>query len=373
MSSAKFRVLFILLFIFQDGAESWRRRRRQCSPRDCQVSSWYSWTSCSASTCGRQGSQYRTRSVTRSASCGGSSCPELYESQRCYGSTIENCQLSSWSQWSACPAKGCGSSAMQTSTRHRITTEKCGGWCTSTFRKTRLCRRGSVNCELSSWSEWSTCDGTVCTAGHGTQVSLRHKTIKETCGGTCTSTLRRTRNCFNSITRKAVECQVSPWSEWGDCKRTLCQLSGIQVRTRYETVKDECKGTCKYALHQTRPCAKPELPCFNGGTYKPYNKGCVCMQGHFGVCCEKSSQGSYGLYEAFFSCFRIMKWALSNHDFSKNQSMPVHTINYNLLRGENRFPQFMSEAAQWNRNIFHVMLFVPTIYIIIVVIAKSRS
>ncbi|XP_074623201.1 spondin-1-like [Acropora palmata] len=205
-----------------------------------------------------------TALVTGYASCGGASCSDLHESRQCYGSTPENCQLSSWSQWSACTAKKC----VQTSTRHRISTEKCGGWCTSTFRTTRLCRRGSVNCELSSWSEWSTCNGTVCTAGHGTQVSFRNKTIKETCGGTCTSTLRRTRNCFNSITRKPAECQVSPWSEWGDCKRTLCQLSGIQARTRYETVKDECKGTCKYALHQTRPCAKPELPCFNGGTYK---------------------------------------------------------------------------------------------------------
>ena len=109
MLSTKFLVVFILLFIFQDGAKSWsRRRRRQYCPRqDCQVSSWYSWNSCSASRCGRQGSQSRSRSVTSQASCGGSSCPDLYESRQCYGSTSENCQLSSWSQWSACPAMKC--------------------------------------------------------------------------------------------------------------------------------------------------------------------------------------------------------------------------------------------------------------------------
>ena len=187
----------------------------------------------------------------------------------------------------------CGSSSMQTSTRHRITTEKCGGWCTSTFRKTRMCLRGPVNCELSSWSEWSTCDGTVCTAGLGAQVSFRNKIVKETCGGTCTSTLRMTQSCFNSITRKAVECQVSPWSQWGDCARTSCQLHGFQASTRYTTVKEECKGTCKYVLRQTRSCAKPELPCFNGGTYKPSITGCVCRQDYSGVCCEKSPQGLY--------------------------------------------------------------------------------
>ena len=42
--------------------------------------------------------------------------------------------------------------------------------------------------------------------------------------------------------------------------------------------------------------------------------------------------------KGFSVFFCIMKWALSNHDFSKNQCMPVHTINYNLLRCENRFP-----------------------------------
>ena len=107
MLSAKFLLVFILPFIFHDGAESWRRRRRRraCTPRDCQVSSWYSWNSCSVSTCGRQGSQSRSRSVASYASCGGASCPDLYESRHCYGSSSENCQLSSWSQWSACTAK----------------------------------------------------------------------------------------------------------------------------------------------------------------------------------------------------------------------------------------------------------------------------
>ena len=124
-----------------------------------------------------------------------------------------------------------------------------------------MCLRGRVNCELSSWSEWSTCDWTVCTVGQGAQVSFRNKIVKETCEGTCTSTLRMTRSCFNSITRKAVECQVSPWSQWGNCTRTLCQLSGFQASTRYKTLKEKCKGTCKYALHQIRSCAKPELPC----------------------------------------------------------------------------------------------------------------
>ena len=278
------------------------RRCYGSRPENCQLSSWSYWSSCSASTCGREGSQTRSRSITTSPSCGGNACPSnLQESRLCYGSRAENCQLSSWSEWSACPAIRCGSSAMQTSARHRIITEKCGGWCTSTFRKTRMCVRAPVNCKLSSWSGWSTCNGTVCTAGHGTQVSFRNKTIKEACGGTCTSILLRKQSCSNFFSRKAVECQLSPWSEWSDCTRTSCQLSGIQTSTRNKTVKEECQGTCKYALHQTKLCTESQLPCFNGGKNKPNITGCVCMQGYSGVCCEQSSKSSDGLYEQSFT------------------------------------------------------------------------
>ena len=152
MLSAKFLVVFILLLSqFQNEAESWRRRRRRRSrtPQDCQVSSWHSWNSCSVSKCGRQGSQSRSRSIMGYASCGGASCSKLHESRQCYGSTPENCQLSWRSQWSACIAK----KWVQTSTRHRISTEKCGEWRTSTFRKTRMCPSAPDNCSQGLY-EW---------------------------------------------------------------------------------------------------------------------------------------------------------------------------------------------------------------------------
>ena len=294
---------------------------------DCQLSSWSEWSPCSASACGGQGSQTRSRSITTHSSCGGDACSSNWqESQLCYaGSRAVDCQLSLWSEWSACPAIRCGSSAMQTSSRHRITTEKCGGSCTSRFRRTRMCFRGPVNCKLSSWSEWSTCNGTVCTAGHGTQVSFRNKAIKETCGGTCTTTLLKTQSCFNFFRRKAVECQLSPWSEWSDCTRTSCQLSGIQTSTRNKRVKEECQGTCKYALNQTKVCTQSQLPCFNGGKYTPNSTGCVCMQGYSGVCCEQSSQKSDGLYARFFCksfyMFSYCEIGFLNYNFLSDQGL----------------------------------------------------
>ena len=57
-----------------------------------------------------------------------------------------------------------------------------------------MCVRRPANCKLSSWSEWSTFNGTVWTA----RVSFRNKTIKETCGGTWNSTFLKTWILFNT-------------------------------------------------------------------------------------------------------------------------------------------------------------------------------
>ena len=142
MLSAKITIIVILLslLVFVDHSDAWRRRRRRrkCSRVNCQVSSWSSWSSCNATQCGQRGSQSRSRTIETSPSCGGTQCPDLNETRTCYGTTLVNCQLSSWSEWSACTSS-CGISGSQRSSRHRITTEQCGGTCTSTFRKTRAC------------------------------------------------------------------------------------------------------------------------------------------------------------------------------------------------------------------------------------------
>ena len=77
----------VLSLVLLDQTEGWRRRRRRRCPRtNCAVSSWTSWSTCTRS-CGG-GTQYRTRRVTRAASCGGS-CPYgLRETQNC---KIRNC------------------------------------------------------------------------------------------------------------------------------------------------------------------------------------------------------------------------------------------------------------------------------------------
>ena len=114
-----------------------RRRRRMCSRVDCQVSPWSSWSACSAVHCGHWGNRHRTRTVRVSPTCGGSPCPLLREVALCQGTLRVDCNISSWSAWSAC-SQACGGS--QTSTRYVVTNEQCGGTpCNTTLSKRQPC------------------------------------------------------------------------------------------------------------------------------------------------------------------------------------------------------------------------------------------
>ena len=88
------------------GARGWRRRRRRssappCSPRNCQVGAWTSWSSCSHR-CGSSGTRLRTRQIVQAAACGGS-CPFTFQdSQSC---NRNNCQHGGTPHSSGCSCR----------------------------------------------------------------------------------------------------------------------------------------------------------------------------------------------------------------------------------------------------------------------------
>lgn len=166
-SLAKTTILFLLFLVVAfHSTKAWRRRRR-CSVVHCSVSHWSSWSSCSAiSKCEQLGSQSRSRSIITTPLCGGHACPSnLRESRHCDAvGTAEICQLSSWSQWSACTVVTCESSGIQTSSRHKIREEKCGGSCTATFRKTKSCIQSRLPCF--NGGTYKQNEGCVCKQGY---------------------------------------------------------------------------------------------------------------------------------------------------------------------------------------------------------------
>ena len=97
-------MVFCFLFsLMEINSIFWRRRRRRrslppCGAVNCQVGSWTSWSACSH-LCGTSGTRQRTRAVTQAASCGGT-CPySLGETQAC---NRDSCQYGGTPHRSGC-------------------------------------------------------------------------------------------------------------------------------------------------------------------------------------------------------------------------------------------------------------------------------
>ena len=61
----------------------------------------------------------------------------------------------------------------------------------------------------------------------------------------------------------AVNCQVGSWTSWSSCSHQ-CGTSGTQRRTRQQTQEASCGGSCHYGLSETQACNRNS--CDNGGT-----------------------------------------------------------------------------------------------------------
>ena len=197
-------ILLLLTLSFITESQSWRRR--SCSSVNCRVSSWSTWSQCSASQCGTSGNQQRTRRVITNPSCGGASCPsKMVDKRICYGNTPINCQVSSWSSWSVCSTVQCGKSGFEQRSRYIIRHSNCGGTaCPSALQETRICYGTKASaCVYSTWSTWSSCPAFWC---GDTQTSSRQIHEREQCGGT--------------------PCNITALSKTRACKQTFCVNQG---------------------------------------------------------------------------------------------------------------------------------------------------
>lgn len=114
-----------------------------------------------------------------------------------------------------------------------------------------------INCEVSKFSDWSPCSETDCTK-NGKSYRTREILVEPKYGGSeCPKVLRQVRKCTPKCKPKdAVDCVVSRWSNWSECKKHANKgvCSGYQERTR-SIVQEAINGgkECP-SLNEKRMC-----------------------------------------------------------------------------------------------------------------------
>ncbi|DAZ96645.1 TPA: hypothetical protein N0F65_005824 [Lagenidium giganteum] len=176
--------------------------RQPCQPVNCATSSWSDWGACFQDEQGKW-VQKHTRSIITPAAYDGTPCGPLEERQAC---VPRDCVASAWSAWSECQPDADGV-WWRTATRSVVTSELYGGAGCGDLTKREKCE--PVNCALSSWSDWSDC---AKTSDQWTSKRTRTITVQPQYGGTKCDKLEDQQVC------KAVDCAVSGWSDWTDCK-----------------------------------------------------------------------------------------------------------------------------------------------------------
>ena len=177
------------------------------------------------------------------------------------------------------------------------------------------------DCQVSSWTFWSSCYGERC-GGRGVQRRIRWQDIVPSCGGSECPILEETRSCGSELTKR--DCQLSSWSPWSTCS-TRCGVSGVESSSRYKVITEQCGGYCPSILNKTRPCF--ELSCLNGGRLN-HNGTCSCADGYSGECCEEKSDGI--VKNVFFACTKILNLFISisnSYSLFLSYSFGTETIN----------------------------------------------
>merc|ERR1719316_91023 len=175
---------------------------------DCEVSDWVPGE-CTV-TCGG-GMQMLNRSVSILPAYGGAECPPLSMDRVCNDFPCPvDCEVESWSGWSTCSAD-CGGGVKQR-TRSVITVPQHGGTRCGETTEAEPCNMQSCDrdCELADWTAWGPCskecDG-------GLQERFRHVATPAHGQGTCPERLSEER------------------SEYLECNTQLCIPFGPSPNT----------------------------------------------------------------------------------------------------------------------------------------------
>eukprot|EP00931_Biecheleriopsis_adriatica_P049028 TRINITY_DN28353_c0_g1_i1.p1 TRINITY_DN28353_c0_g1~~TRINITY_DN28353_c0_g1_i1.p1 ORF type:complete len:1538 (+),score=223.45 TRINITY_DN28353_c0_g1_i1:91-4704(+) len=228
-------------------------------PIDCQISAWTDWGGCTDP--GQtNGQKYRSREIDRTPRNGGKPClGVLSQTIGCHQSLPEPCKFSDWQEWNPCSVS-CGEGWHSRTREIEDQAHRGGLPCSGSLRELERCVKEScdesgdtVPCKLGEWGEWSTCDTN--------KMRFRDKRIvthAQYGGEPCEGEVNQGESCGF----EPVNCKMSPWTMWGTCDRT-CGI-GQARRQRQITVFAKNGGEgCPGLLMETKGCTQEECPILN--------------------------------------------------------------------------------------------------------------
>jgi hypothetical protein len=238
-------------------------------PLNCMTSRWYEWSQCSVS-CGT-GYHTRLREVEQHPAHGGYTCPTLSETRQCKNMDCpRNCAMSAWASWGSCDSS-CGL-GMQVRTRNVLTHPLHGGKVCPPMLERRGCVSVEcpVHCVVDGWSTWTSCS--VSCGVDGTRTRHRVIRINAAHGGTpCPATVEN-QDC-RSLDHCPQHCEITGWSQWTTCS-TSCG-TGSQRRTRSVVKQPKFNGTpCPLKLYEFQPCNAE--PCPGDCVMAPFGEWGTC-------------------------------------------------------------------------------------------------
>eukprot|EP01134_Creolimax_fragrantissima_P000840 CFRG0840T1 len=241
-------------------------------PIDCIQSEWTIWTACSL-TC-NQGVQSRTRTILQYPNAEGTQCGSNIDSQNCNDGgcppCIEGCNVTSWSEWTAC-SMSCGGGTQNRSRTEIIpelgidNNDNCPPLNETQVCNDQLC---PIDCVVGDWTTWGDCS-TSC-GNSGVKHRSREILTPPANGGSLCGSLSENIECPD--TPCPVDCTVDQWSPWSACSIT-CDDNGTEFRTRKVVTEAQNNGSCLFALNETIEChgGTCEFPCVvsNWSSFSP--------------------------------------------------------------------------------------------------------
>eukprot|EP01127_Copromyxa_protea_P009703 TRINITY_DN2303_c0_g1_i1.p1 TRINITY_DN2303_c0_g1~~TRINITY_DN2303_c0_g1_i1.p1 ORF type:complete len:1295 (-),score=239.23 TRINITY_DN2303_c0_g1_i1:64-3948(-) len=164
------------------------------TPTDCTWSAWTFWSECPA-TCGKTGTQTRSRVLEIPAGPSGKPCTGgTSDSKSCSGVPCAvNCVWGPFGDWSPCSV-GCGSGTQTRSRTVSIPAQYGGSSCIGDSTESKKCSGElcPTNCTVTDWGAWSSCS-LPC----GTGQQLRNRTVATPAvfGGSCDFTMLESQAC----------------------------------------------------------------------------------------------------------------------------------------------------------------------------------